>query len=529
MQSLPGIGLLLASSTQAVARLVLNAFLPDEVRPSSAEQLTLRAGGRESRLPIWWRFGTEFVSADDLARALKVRTYLNEKKRKLVLYLPHNKVVLAAENPFVLIDGRVYQMPVPCLWHRDRLFVPIYYLSGILNEAANLRLSYDRERQILSLSTKQYNVTSIAVDSRENGTVIRIATSRKFAKGELTMDMRNGWLHVDLFGGKGDPAVLKRSPVRGLVRSIKVFQFEELLSLAFLLRREPLSRQVYQDPLTNDVVVVLTTREEPVAEQTSSEREGSDGQPGEEAEAVQQQLEAERRRWIIDTVVIDAGHGGKDPGAIGVGGLREKDVVLGVALKLGRLIEKNYPEIKVIYTRKDDTFIRLKDRTRIANEKNGKVFISIHANSVPNRRTSGFETYIVGPEKGEKARDVVLKENSVIRFEDPSSQKAYKGINLILATMAQSAFMRQSEHLASLVQQEMARRLAGLNVKSRGVKQGPFWVMVGATMPSILVEIGFVTNPHEARQLRRNDYQWKIAEGIFKGFQKFKSDYENAI
>ena len=529
MQSLPGIGLLLVSSTQAVARLILNAFLPPQDDRASPDELTIHYNGKKSRVPLWWRYGTEFVSARALAAALNIRTYLNEKKRKLVLYLPHNKVVVGAENPFVLVDGRVYQMPVPCLWHQQQLFVPIFYLSRILNEAANLRLQYDRARQVLTIQGKQYNVTGITVDSRENGTVIRIRTSRRFARGELTMDMRNGWLHVDMFGGRGDPAVLTRTPVRGLVRRIKVFQFQQLLSLAFLLRREPASRQVYQDRLTNDVVVVLATRQEPLAQEEATGGGGSDGAPPEEAEAVQQQLEAERRRWIIDTVVIDAGHGGKDPGAIGVGGLREKDVVLGVALKLGRLIERNFPEIKVIYTRRDDTFIPLKERTRIANEKNGKVFISIHANSVRNRHTSGFETYIVGPEKGEKARDVVLKENSVIRFEDPSSQKAYQGINLILATMAQSAFMRQSEHLASLVQQEMARRLAGLNVKSRGVKQGPFWVMVGATMPSILVEIGFVTNPHEARQLRRNDYQWKIAEGIFKGFQKFKSDYEDAI
>jgi N-acetylmuramoyl-L-alanine amidase len=169
------------------------------------------------------------------------------------------------------------------------------------------------------------------------------------------------------------------------------------------------------------------------------------------------------------------------------------------------------------------------ERTRIANRNNGKVFISIHANSTSKSRISGFETYILGPEKGEKARNVVLKENSVINFEDASTRKEYEGINKILATMAQNAFSRQSEYLASLVQQGINKQMRSLNIPSRGVKQGPFWVMVGASMPNILVETGFVTNRYNLKILKTGSYQNKIAFGIFEGFQKFKRDYENAI
>ncbi|NIW79447.1 MAG: N-acetylmuramoyl-L-alanine amidase [Calditrichae bacterium] len=209
--------------------------------------------------------------------------------------------------------------------------------------------------------------------------------------------------------------------------------------------------------------------------------------------------------------------------------MREKEVVLAIALKLGDLIKKKMPGVKVVYTRNDDRFVELRRRTQIANENNAKVFISIHANSNRSRRPSGFESYILGPEKGNQASYVVERENSVIRFESPKSQKHYQGINKILASLAQTAFMKHSEHLAANVQKEMAQELRSLNLKSRGVKQAPFWVMVGASMPSVLIETGFITNAYDARILRTRSHQQKIAEGIFDGLKKFKQEYESAI
>ena len=228
-------------------------------------------------------------------------------------------------------------------------------------------------------------------------------------------------------------------------------------------------------------------------------------------------------------MVIDPGHGGKDPGTIGIGKVQEKNIVLPVAKKLGDIIKKDMPKVKVIFTRSSDKFVSLKRRTQIANEKNGKVFISIHANSFKKKNVSGFETYILGPEKGEQARSVVLTENSVIDFEDENTRKEYKGINNILATMAQSAFSKQSEYLASLVQNGLNQQLRGLKMKNRGVKQGPFWVMVGATMPNILVETGYISNSYDVKILKTAAYQHKIARGIFEGLKNFKRDYENAI
>ena len=207
----------------------------------------------------------------------------------------------------------------------------------------------------------------------------------------------------------------------------------------------------------------------------------------------------------------------------------EKNIVLPVALKLGKEINKRLPGTKVVYTRKTDVFIPLYQRTKIANENNGKLFISLHCNSNDNKRARGFETFFLSADKDVRARDVVLKENESITFESKKEQKRYQDVNFVLATMAQNAFIKHSQYLATTVQKSMTRKLTSVDMKSRGVKQGAFWVMVGATMPNILVEMGFISNKHEARTLQRSTTQTKLASAICDGVVKYKRDIEGAM
>ena len=185
----------------------------------------------------------------------------------------------------------------------------------------------------------------------------------------------------------------------------------------------------------------------------------------------------------------------------------------------------------MVFTRNSDVFIPLWRRTQFANEKRGKIFISLHCNSNPNEKAKGFETYFLSADqdKNRQAQNVVLKENASIQFEEAHDQQRYKGVNFILATMAQSAFIRQSQYLASVVQSSMAKKMKPLGLHSRGVRQGRFWVMVGATMPNILIEMGFISNRYEAALLRKRSMQQKMAEAIFEGIRKYKKDIEAAI
>ena len=191
-----------------------------------------------------------------------------------------------------------------------------------------------------------------------------------------------------------------------------------------------------------------------------------------------------KNRWRLNTIVLDAGHGGKDGGTVGKYGVKEKNITLDITKRIGRLVEKN-THIKVVHTREEDIFIPLWKRTKIANENNGKLFISIHANASPNRNVRGFETYLLSPGKTSDAIEVASRENAVIQLED-QQQKIYSGENLIMATMVQSTHMKDSEEFAGIIQNELA---SGINSKNRGVKQAGFYVLIGASMPNVLIEV----------------------------------------
>jgi N-acetylmuramoyl-L-alanine amidase len=525
LKKIPALGFIFLEIRQAVSQ-VLQSVLP--AQNQELPKLTIQQAEQSPvTIPIVWKNQLAYVSTSQIAKALQYHTYFNDTKKKIVLYLPQNKVVVTASNAFIIIDDETYQMPASALWLDNEIYAPIRYFLPLLQRHTNLQLEYDASRQLLQLNAGKYNITDVTISSRENGTVIRFKTLKEFKSGEITADMRYGWLHVDLYGGKLDLDRIRQAKPTGIVSKVKTFQFAELASVAFLLKKEPLSREIILQPDNNEILVVLRTDETiPEDELTQEDTSYEESEPPDE---VKKQLEEERRKWLIDAVIIDPGHGGKDPGTVAKDKTKEKDIVLAIALKLGKLIGKEMPEVKVIYTRNSDTFIPLQQRTKIANENNGKIFISIHANSNKNKRASGFETYILGPEKGDMARDVVLKENSVINFEDSKTRNEYQGINQILATMAQSAFSRQSEYLASLVQQEVDKKMQGIDFKGRGVKQGPFWVMVGATMPNILIETGFLSNAYDLKILKTAAYQFKIAEGVFEGLKRYKRDYESAI
>ena len=245
---------------------------------------------------------------------------------------------------------------------------------------------------------------------------------------------------------------------------------------------------------------------------------------------VRNALEQKRDRWAMDVIVIDPGHGGKDWGALGVSGVREKDVTLGIALKLGKLVKRNLSDVRVVYTRSDDRFIELDRRGKIANEADGKLFISIHCNSLPRKPspTRGFEVYLLRPGRTNEAVAIAERENAVIQLEEGYEER-YKHLtdeNFILVTMAQSAYVRSSEVFADVLQQEMESH-AG--VPNRGVKQAGFYVLVGASMPNVLVETAYLSNRQDERFLKSESGQQKIAESIYAAVKMYKQRYEKLL
>jgi N-acetylmuramoyl-L-alanine amidase len=494
-------------------KLLSSALVPQDFYKSDLQLKNLAENGKQT--PLRWikLFSQVYISINDLAEGLNAGTFTNTSKRKTVIYLAKDKVVFTADNGFIALNDQLYQFLFEPVWQNGEMWAPATLTADLISGYTALKLDFNEQAMEMTLGQKDVNIGSIRISAKENGVLLQILTAQAFDKRDVTMRLTNGWLYVEIFGGKGDAKALARTGRSGIVSDIEVIQFEKVLTLAFKLNKEIISRDLILNPETNDILVNLRT--ETVA--TSNDKE------------VNEELEEQKNEWLIDTIVIDAGHGGKDSGAVGYGGLMEKDIVLPVALKLGAIIKEKLPGVKVAFTRTSDIFIPLWRRPQYANEQKGKLFISLHCNSNLSASASGFETYFLSADNDARARDVVLKENGVIGFEGLEDQKRYEGVNFILATMAQNAFIKQSQYLASVVQKAMTSQLNSLGMESRGVKQAGFLVMVGATMPNILVEMGFVSNKFEAKLLRQKSTQTMLAHAIFNGIAKYKNDIENAI
>lgn len=237
------------------------------------------------------------------------------------------------------------------------------------------------------------------------------------------------------------------------------------------------------------------------------------------------EYEQTKNNMKFDKVVIDPGHGGYDPGSIGYKGVKEKDIVLSIAKKVGGYINKYLPDVEVVYTREDDRFIELEERGRIANRAQGDLFVSIHCNSNHSRQPYGADVFFLGLESSQTALDVMKRENMVIRQGDSNEQKELSPEDLLIYELQNSGYIATSERLAGMIEYQLDERAQR---RSRGVKQARFVVLYHASMPAVLIETGFISNPSEARYLTTEYGQSIIASAIFRAIRNYKKDYEKS-
>ncbi len=241
--------------------------------------------------------------------------------------------------------------------------------------------------------------------------------------------------------------------------------------------------------------------------------------PGSEQKQENKNISEEKNVRKVKTIVIDPGHGGEDPGAVGPGGLKEKDIVLYVGKKLGEIIEKEHG-MEVIYTRDRDVFVPLNERTEIANSRKADLFISIHTNANEKRSVRGIETYFLNWTNDGEAVRVAAREN---RISVQKQQKIQGGLQMILQDLARSNKREESMRLAHSVQNALVNDLKKdyREIEDLGVKYALFYVLVGAEMPSILAEISFISNREEEKMLSSDSYRNKIAEAMARGIDAY--------
>ncbi len=465
-----------------------------------------------------------YVSIDDLSKGLGLTTFALQSTNKMSVYSDYGSLLFTPSNNFVVVSAggetKVMQTPLPVLSANNKLYIPAEYAGEYFSRIMRGSLEYDEDKSEFRFSpatTVFPQITGIQAQSKANGAVVKIAVwpLPSAYEASITSSGLGGepdMLYVTLMPATADVQRLNALPQTDIYSKVIAIQNPNSIQLSFRLRQRYVSKQVFIDSTTSSVVVALYSRAD--VQKIFSEE-------------IRKKLEDEKKNWKLDVIVIDPGHGGRDPGTIGVHGIEEKNVTLAIGLDLRRDLHALLPKVKVVMTRDKDVFVPLDERGQIANEAGGKLFISIHCNSMPHKPNPmhGIETYFLRPGKTGEAIRIAAQENAAIKYENDYEKKykSYDADNLILTTMAHSAYVKYSERLAQLIEDDVS---SVADVTDNGVSQAGFYVLIGASMPAVLVETGYLSNVREERYLASKTGQRAIAKGIADAVVRFKEEYE---
>jgi len=438
--------------------------------------------------------GVQYVSAQELAKLTGAEVFFEPYLQKLVLKVGQRRLRLTPLSSVVVADDQPLNMPYSVRWIRGQIWVPAEYIGPALSILTQEDLAWDPSHSAFLRPPASVNISGLEIKPKENGTLITLRLTKplkyevkEVGPGEITLLIR---------GGKPWKKGLTSIPPQEVIGGVTVSSEDSLCRISFKLSRPNIKYKSYYRSTPPRIILSLWER----GSSAPSQKENP-----------------------LDVVVIDPGHGGKDPGAIGPGGTKEKDVVLKIALRLKELLRTRL-KLKVILTREKDEFLPLSRRTQIANENNADLFLSIHANASRKRKIRGFEVFFLDYAKNDDARAIAAAENSAIRFESPlPSPQELSDLDFILLDMIQNEYHKESSELAGITVKRLSSKL---RIKGRGVDQAGFYVLNGAFMPAVLVEVAFISNPEDEKLLRQTWFQKKAAEALYEGIKEFKERYK---
>ena len=465
-----------------------------------ANQATLRTPNGDRTVSYIQQEGQTYFSAAEVIAALGGAIVPDSTGFKLTL-----GTTVAAFGPdsrFAVVAEDLIEMPVVPLVIEGRPFVTWHFFSGFLSRATALDASWDAAANVLSIHTRQSNAVNAQVSVTDlrgiSKIVVTLATPTDYTiiaePGVYTIRFRNP-IRAPFADQSYDDPLVARITFSGT-------------DLRVQLRGPDIAGDDYR--LENPFRVVLDLRKGagPAITQVPGTPGGRSPEPP-----------------GIRTIVIDPGHGGKEVGAVGPNGLLEKDVTLEVSRKLASALERL--GTRVVLTRDDDSIVSLDQRTAIANQYKADLFLSVHMNAAVVKGAKGSETYFLSLEASDDlARRAAETENAAAATAAATPASAAADLKLILWDLAHQEYVQESSRLAQAIQEEMNK---ATGVQNRGVKQAPFKVLVGATMPAALVEVGFITNPEEEARLQSDAFQDVMVEALVRAVQRYKTEYETRI
>ncbi len=421
-----------------------------------------------------------------------------------------NRFVFVIGSPFFKRNDSLFNMTYPAEFSDGLLYIPAETFIPFLNQVFHQNITWNRDSETLRIDSEYFNVTDLAISPKANGLLVEI-----FLTAAMSYDVyvtEGNWVNVSIRNGKLNiPRIESRRDSRYMYQ-LKTHQQNETGQVSFRLKRKV-------DKWTHRL------EDNPPRIQISFADVNFDLEPSDTTPKIGPDEK-------IDVIVIDPGHGGSHYGAIGQKGTREKDIALDIAKELAKLIRKD-KQFKVVMTRDRDKTVTLQERADKANEAQGDLFISIHANSSLKKHVRGWNVFFLASAKNDSARAVAQFENSAF-FKDQMGSKpdidenngsSYDDpILTIINEMIMTEFQAESHDFAMMMDREFRRKV---KVTARGVDQAGFYVLNMVFAPSVLVEAGFISNQTEEKLLKDSKYQQSVAEAIYDAIKRFKAKYES--
>ncbi|MFA5779496.1 MAG: N-acetylmuramoyl-L-alanine amidase [Elusimicrobiota bacterium] len=490
-----------------------------------------------SSTPLFLVQGMGYLSTDDIAKIYGAKTNWFPLSKKVILTLNNKEIIFQIGSKKVIVDKIERLMNKSALLEDSKLLIPLeFVLTRSFADVTGFYSEWDYRRLILRISPvpdifppRYYSYKDktrlviqavekkeIQIDSsKEKKIAVKIYRSKVGDVEKSSIVINDGVVdsldatnlerdvlfvvNLGTYSGKSETFTLS-SPFRFVIDVERIGEMSAALpGLSSVLA--PSSTGFLETNIPSDILPPPPEEEIPIIETNEIKK-------SKPTKAIHK----------LKKIVVDAGHGGEDPGAIGPKGTKEKDINLIIAQRLKDILKKNGYE--VFLTRADDTFIPLADRTRFANKVMADLFVSIHCNASISDDTRGFEIYFLSDKATDRAAAAVANmENSVIALEKPSLS-GRRDIEKLLLSMAVTEFMNESATLCGTINRQVCDNF--LNLDSRGVKQANFYVLRGATMPAVLVEVGFLSNVKEEKLLNQKKFQKKIIENVFNGIKEYE-------
>jgi len=465
-------------------------------------EFLLKIGDKEFILPLYKIKNQEYTAAIDFSASMGGQIKEIKDTNTLLISIKGKNIILSNDTNYFSLEGKLIQVCCNIIEKDKKWYIPFDLLKKVAENIFNYNYFWNPEDNLMIWGYDESKVLKIHIENKDESE--KVIFEGDF-DNEYNITEEEGKINLLFISKDIIKPYFSMAINDGIIKDIQ-YKFNRNRGFYIItLQSNDIVYRIYESKKGKVLIVEFPKekrQEVPLPEEKRVEKI---------VEKKEQEKIEEEKKPVVSVVVIDPGHGGEETGAIGPKGTYEKDITLFIAKKLKKLIEEKLG-IKVYLTRNQDKTLSLMERTAIANNLKADIFISIHANASYRKIASGAETYYLSLEAtDEDSSAIATEENKFIKNGDDN-------LNMILWDLVQTQHLQESSQLAEIVQEELN---SDLNIKNRGVKQAPFRVLMGADMPAILIEIGFITNPKEEELLNDDNYQLMLSNSILRSIQRF--------